>query len=397
MNSQPPPIDPSLLDPHKRSLRPGVVPPEVKSAVPTQPLKPSPKSPISSPATPLLQKSISSTAGATKDATKESKSANTIQKADSEQASATNETQKQPSPPPAGSKTTENETKQQPPENSSKQPNGKDGSGTAAWIAATIILALFVIVCIAASKNTEIENLKREIAQLTEREPVQERESNAQTRTADERAERIGRLEKLLAERNETIARKEREIARLEREKATLQSEIVDLQSDKSDALRRASSAESELASEMNRATAATNRAREAERRLAVAKSPSMKTTSQSPRETASEPKDAWVVVSATLDGKPVKGATLTVSDRTFSLPRKFSIRKGNKTKPGTVFYRRNGITYSGQMSSVLVDWTGEQKIVIPLTSKDSWDDDEFDLDRELRSSWGDDDPWTFP
>ncbi len=397
METPPPPIDPSLLDPRKRSLRPGVAPSAAQSTVPSQPPKPSPKPPVSNSTPPSPQISISPAAEAAKPSTTESQSEKPSSKPNSEQASATNKKHKRHSAPPAGSKPTKNGAKQQPPENSSEQPNGKDCSGMAAWIAATIILAIFVIVCVAASKNTEIENLKREIAQLTEREAVQQRESNAMTRKVDERAERIGRLEKLLVERNETIARKEREIARLEHEKATLQSEIVDLQSDKSDALRRASSAESELASEMNRATAATNRAREAERRLAVPKSPSMKPTSQSPRETSSEPKDAWVVVSATLDGKPVKGATLTVTDRTFSLPRKFSIRKGNKTKPGTVFYRRNGITYSGQMSSVLVDWTGEQKIVIPLTSKDSWDDDEFDLDRELRSSWGDDDPWTFP
>ena len=385
METPPPPIDPSLLDPHKRSLRPGVSPRAAKPAGPTQAPKPNPKPPVSRPKPPSPQQSIPPAAGPAKPSTTESKSEKPNSKASSEQPSATNETQKRHSAPLVESIASENGAKSQPPDDSSEQQNGKDGSGMAGWIAATIILAILVIVFVAASKNTEIESLKREIAQLTEREAVQQPTSNAQSRKGDDNAARIERLEILLADRNETIARKEREIARLEREKATLQSE-------KADALRRASSAESELASEMNRATAAMNRAREAERRLAVAKTPSMTTASKSTQDPASEPKDAWIVVSATLDGKPVKGATLKVSDRTFSLPRKFPIRKGNKTKPGTVFYRRNGVDYVGQMSSVFVDWTGEQTVVIPLTSKDSCDDDDddFDLDRALRSSYDD-------
>lgn len=396
METPPPPIDPSLLDPHKRSLRPGVSPPAAKHAVPTKPPQPNQKPPVSRPTPPSPQKSIPLAAGAAKPSTTESKSEKPSSKDSSKQASATGETQKRPSVPLAGSKAPENGAKSQPPEDSSDQPNGKDGSGMAAWIAATIILALFVIVCVAASKNTEIENLKREIAQLTERESVQERETTAQTRKADERAERIGRLEKLLVERNETIARKEREFARLEREKAALQSEIVDLQSDKSDALRRASSAESELASEMNRATAATNRAREAERQLAATRKSSSSTATKpsgsSPPGKVADSKDAWVVVSATVDGKPVTGAKLELDWRQISLPQKFKVKHGSKTKSATVWHMQDGVYREGRLAPRFVDWTGEKRITVPLLQVDV--DDDFDLDRALRSSSQEGDPW---
>lgn len=229
MTNPPPPIDSSLLDPHKRSLRPGVSPPAAKHAVPTQPPKPNSKPPVSRPTPPSPQKSIPPAAEAAKPSTTESKSEKLNSKASSEQPSATSETKKRHSAPPAESKTTENEAKQQLPKDSSDQPNGKAGSGMAAWIVATIFLAVLVIACVVSNKNEEIENLKREIVQLTEREAVQHRESNAQTRKGDARAERIERLEKLLADRDETVSRKDLEIARLEHEKSKLQSNAADL------------------------------------------------------------------------------------------------------------------------------------------------------------------------
>ena len=80
--------------------------------------------------------------------------------------------------------------------------------------------------------------------------------------------------------------------------------------------------------------------------------------------------KPIWVV-SATLDGKEVSGAQLTLGKQSYSLSpsKRLSVATGSTYGPGEVTFEKDGKKYSGTLARVTVgdDWKGERKAVVVL------------------------------
>ncbi len=78
-----------------------------------------------------------------------------------------------------------------------------------------------------------------------------------------------------------------------------------------------------------------------------------------------------WVV-SATLDGRQVSGASLSLGKQSYSLSPsiRLSVKTGSTYGPGEVTFEKDGKKYSGTLARITVgdDWRGERKVTVVLS-----------------------------
>ena len=88
---------------------------------------------------------------------------------------------------------------------------------------------------------------------------------------------------------------------------------------------------------------------------------------------TKSKPTPVWTV-SATLDGRPVSGAILSLNGQAYVLnpDTRIMVKVGSTYGPGEVTFARDGRTYSGTLpqETVHAGWNGGRKAVVALTKR---------------------------